>query len=310
MKRFGRNYRWRHCSAAVIAVVCVAGLLQLGCTRIIKDAPPPPAYQDAEVKTLLLKYNDPQAPPPMATEDDRNKMIEELVFLVDVNYHQFEHQLFMDRASFDTTTDLAVIGLGGAGALINASGTQAILSAISGAITGGRASVSKNYFHEQSTDALISTMRASRAAKLNLLRGAEVLSLKDYPAGQALVDVTDYYNAGTIVGAFQSILAQSGQKEQQASADTQKKVEDKIVATLETLTPSQITDKAALTAAIGTLQTSDLEKIKKAVEELDPKATPPTDLAGGKAQLQTFVRNARTPTDVAKVKKAFGDAGI
>jgi hypothetical protein len=71
-------------------------------------------------------------------------------------------------------------------------------------------------------------MRASRRAKLNFMRGAETLNLEDYPMSHALVDMVDYYNVGTIVGAFESIVAEAGQKERTAAAAIEKRVEDKI----------------------------------------------------------------------------------
>lgn len=154
--------------------------------------------------------------------------MEDLIFLIDVNYHQFENELYRGRALFDTATDLAIVGLGAAGALVDATGTQAILAAISGGIGGARVSINKNFFREQSTNALISTMRASRKAKLNFMRGAETLSILDYTMSRALVDITEYYNAGTIVGAFESIVSEAGQKEQTATQAIERRVEEKM----------------------------------------------------------------------------------
>ncbi len=112
--------------------------------------------------------------------------------------------------------------MGAAGALVDATGTQAILAAISGGIGGARVSINKNFFREQSANALISTMRATRKSKLNFMRGAESFSISDYPMSRALVDIGDYYNAGTIFGAFGSIVSEAGKKEQDAASNLEK----------------------------------------------------------------------------------------
>jgi hypothetical protein len=213
--------------AVASAVVCLAG----GCTSVIHGGPEAPTYQDKAVAQLVAKYAAPGAipiDPKELTPDKRNQIMEDLVYLVDVNYRKFEGEIFAGRAMFDTGMDLAMLGLGGAGALISISGTQAILAAVSGGLSGARVSVNKNFFREQSTHALVSTMRAARKTRLDLIRGAEVLSLSDYPMSRALADVSDYYDAGTVLGALERIVSEAGQKEQEATNAIEKKTEDKI----------------------------------------------------------------------------------
>lgn len=218
-------------SIGIMAKTLLLCILISGCANVIKGGPDLPTYQSKVAETLLQKYSQADTiptDPNLLTVDKRNGIMEDLIFLVDVNYHQFESQLYLGRASFDTATDLAIIGLGAAGALVDATGTQAILAAISGGIGGARVSINKNFFREQSANALISTMRATRKSKLNFMRGAESLSISDYPMSRALVDIGDYYNAGTIVGAFGSIVSEAGKKEQDAASNIEKKVQEKI----------------------------------------------------------------------------------
>jgi hypothetical protein len=201
-------------------------ILLNGCTRGIKGGPALPTYQAEVVSTLIQKYSQPNAistDPIKYTVEQRNGIIEDLIFLVDVNYYQFESELYVGRLSFDTATDIGIIGLGAAGTLVDSTGTQAILSAISGGIGGARVSINKNFFHEQSANALISTMRATRKSKLNFIRSAESLSLSDYPMTRALSDIIEYYNAGTIIGACENIISEAGRKEQEAASEIEKK---------------------------------------------------------------------------------------
>ncbi len=218
-------------SAVLIVGILSLGVFMSGCATVIKGAPNRPAYESAVIRTLVQKYSRPNAitiDSVNLTEDLRNRTMEDLIFLIDGNYHQFENELYRGRALFDTATDLAIIGLGAAGALVAVTGTQAILAAISGGIGGARVSINKNFFREQSTNALISTMRASRKAKLKLMRDAQLLSVKDYPMSRALVDIAEYYNSGTIIGAFESIISEAGQKEQTSANAIENKVQAQV----------------------------------------------------------------------------------
>lgn len=67
-------------------------------------------------------------------------------------------------------------------------------------------------------------MRASRKAKLNFVRDAETISLAEYPLSRALVDIVDYYNTGTIVGAFESMVSEAGEKERKNAKEIELKV--------------------------------------------------------------------------------------
>ncbi|MGA2240319.1 MAG: hypothetical protein ABSH06_16015 [Thermodesulfobacteriota bacterium] len=192
-----------------------------GCAGVRQGRPARASYQYAIVKTLTDKYSKPDAIPAdqtKITEKERNQILDDLIFLTDVNYYRFEAELSYGRAAFDTVTDLAILGLGSAGALVTHSGTQAIISAISGGIGGARVSISKNFLHETSTQALIAKMQSARKAKLDLIRQAMTLNVTDYSLTRGLGDVAEYYTAGTIVGALQNIVSDAGAEAKKADA--------------------------------------------------------------------------------------------
>lgn len=236
MMKSGRTAPWFAFSAVLVAGILFLALFTCGCATVIKGAPNPPSYESERVKALIEKYSKPDAIPidsDKLTVDQRNQTVDDIIFLIDRNYHQFENELYRGRAIFDTATDLAIIGLGAAGALVDATGTKAILAAISGGIGGARVSINKNFFLEQSTNALISTMRASRKANLKLMMDAKVLSVRDYPMSRALADIAEYYNSGTIVGALESIVAEAGQKEQTSSKAIENAVQAQVKETID-----------------------------------------------------------------------------
>ena len=220
-------------SLCCILLIFLFGIFSSGCTSsVLKGSPPLPNYQASTVETLVTKYSQPNAipfDPSLLSKEQRNQIVEELIYLINVNYTKFEGELSISRASFETGTDLAVLGLGAAGSLISVTSTQALLAAISGGISGARISINKNFFYEQSTTGLVSTMRASRKKKLDNIRKAEPLPLADYPMSQALGDTTEYYNAGTIVGALQTIIKEAGEKEKTADKAIEDSVQKKIV---------------------------------------------------------------------------------
>jgi hypothetical protein len=201
-----------------------------GCAGVGQGRPVLPAYQDPIVKGLVEKYSKPEAIPTnqsAVTSVQRNQILNELLYLTDVNYFNFQSQLYRGRALFETATDLAIIGLGAAGALVGSSVTQALLAAISGGIAGGRVSINKNYFQEASTQALIAKMDAARKAKLDLMRKAMTLDVSDYPLAQGLTDLAEYYNSGTIIGALQGIVADAGAQTKAAEASLERTLSGK-----------------------------------------------------------------------------------
>lgn len=201
----------------ILVSMCVLG----GCAGVQQGRPARVSYEDVIVNTLIEKYSKSDAIPADQTkiiEKERNQILGDLIFLTDVNYYKFETELYQGKATFDTATDIAILGLGLAGGIVTYSGTQAIISAISGGIGGTRVSINKNFFHDQSTQALIAKMQSVRKSKLDLMRKAMTLSMTDYPLTQGLSDVAEYYNAGSIVGALQNIVSDAGAETKKAEA--------------------------------------------------------------------------------------------
>lgn len=206
-----------------------------GCAGVTQGRPVRANYQDSIVKSLVKKYSAEDAifaNQSGMTVKQRNEVLDDLIFLTDVNYHRFEEELYLGKAFFDTSGDLAILGLGAAGGLITHSATQAIISAISGGIGGARVSINKNFFHEYSTQALIAKMQASRKTKLATIREAMALEIKDYSLSRGLSDIADYYNVGTIVGALQDIVADAGAEKKKSDQELKKLIKGKYIKTI------------------------------------------------------------------------------
>ena len=209
-------------------LICI--LILSGCAGVTQGRPVRANYQDPIVKSLVEKYSAKDTiftNQSSITMKQRNQVLDDLIFLTDVNYHSFENELYQGKAFFDTTGDLAILGLGAAGSLVTHSATQAIISAISGGIAGTRVSINKNFFHEFSTQALVAKMQSTRKAKLEIIRKAMTLTVSDYSLSRGLSDIADYYNAGTIVGALQDIVADAGVDKKKADDEIKNMVKVK-----------------------------------------------------------------------------------
>ena len=106
-----------------------------------------------------------------------------------------------------------MLGLSGAGAVLVPATTKGILAAISGFVTGGKASIDKNLLFDKTVLVMLGRMDALRkAALVTVQTGLKSTEWKSYPLSEALVDVEAYYAAGTIPSAINNINADTGEK--------------------------------------------------------------------------------------------------
>lgn len=209
---------------AGVALGLVAVSTGGGCSNVFPSKPDRPEYQVAIVEKLNAYYSKPEnvKPESVTSEEERNRLISDLLYLVDVNYSEFERIVYERRADVSSLSDFLVLGLSGTGALMTPVNTIRILSGSSAMVTGTRTALEKNYLQEKSTQALLSSMQAARLEKLTTIRGGMLLNLREYPVGQALSDVEQYYEAGTLIGALNSIVSRAGEAVTKADGENQK----------------------------------------------------------------------------------------
>jgi len=208
--------------------VCVVITL-MGCASSSSPAPPQ-ALNDLsktygqELVTVLKGRISTSGEVVVADEAERNKVMNQLIFLIDYNYDRIEKNLQKSKAWTDFAGSVVSTGLGTAGAIAGASTAQ-IMSALVAAIESTKTSVDRDLLRGQTITAIIAKMRESRATKLVAIRQAMVNhTLAQYPMSQALIDLLEYYNAGTFFGALQSITEQSAAGTEKAKAALDQKV--------------------------------------------------------------------------------------
>jgi hypothetical protein len=298
-----RGMPWRLCLRQALSIVLIVALG--GCATIFHGGAPEPSFDvDADLAELAKVFGERDkivefyAAP---SREARDKFIVGRLTMMNIRYIQFVRSITADKQLLDSAAQMLVLGLSLAGASVSGAATKTVLAAIAAGVTGSKEIIDKNYFYEKTVPALVAQMNAERKKALVPILTGMSNNLDLYRFDQAVTDLHNYYFAGTFTGALQAIQADAATKEQR---------QDQIIARLQPLSEVDIVTKASLTHAIGRLQATDLPKVQRAIKNLDPNVTPATEIEGAKAQLQGYVRGARTPEEIDKVKAAFTSAGV
>lgn len=163
---------------------------------------------------------------------ERNRKVRQLIYLVDRNYENWEKRLFDKKAGFDFIGTVSVIAVNAVGTLTGGTETKAILHAISGGIEGTKTAVDKDILQGQNTLAIITKMRELRSKKLNPLLNGMGKSIEEYSMEEGLVDLGEYYNAGTFTVALQDIISSAGKEKDMSDQANQTAKTGKKISTL------------------------------------------------------------------------------
>jgi|GEM_PF-2258956 len=206
-------------------VVCIALISLAGCNSF-RGYPETPENTQGELKTLATKYYPtgsdilvPPTSPPIDATAWRNEVVNGRLRIIDIEFQTFEVGLSQEGVGLNSGSDIAVIALGATGALTGTAATKALLAGISAGVTGTKGVIDKDVFYSKTMPALLTQMEAGRKAELVIIRNSLKKSIDDYPLGQALIDVDDYYKAGSIPGAIQGIISTSGSQAEQSTAE-------------------------------------------------------------------------------------------
>lgn len=208
------------------ALACVMG----GCNSTRHGYPKRALDEEAQLRSFETAYDLTEliAAYHQSVEEDgtpdertkaRNKVIDGFLVLTDLHYAAFVKVFSARRKDFDTAADVVVLGLSGAGAVLDPSSTTRILAAISGGVTGTKATVEKNYFYEKTIPILIASMNARREETLTAILNGRKESDDAYPLARAWADLSRYYFAGTFDGALQTIQTDSGKRQAEAEKE-------------------------------------------------------------------------------------------
>jgi hypothetical protein len=149
----------------------------------------------------------------------RNQVINERLSIIDHYFGEFIKNIQGERSLVNIASDFAVLGLGVGTIISSSKQLKDIFAAISTGITGARLSLDKNLYFEKTIPALVSKMDALRKAQLVIIRTKMQLGTDKYDLTDALLDITGYVRAGTILGAIQGITDSASEQRNQANKD-------------------------------------------------------------------------------------------
>jgi hypothetical protein len=151
---------------------------------------------------------------------DRNTLITERMFAMDLEYTTYFAKLTKERQLASVGGDLAILGLTATTTIVPVAATKTIISAVSTAVAGAKTDIDQDVYVSQTIQILQSQMESSRLLIRNRIVANLTLTMDKYTAWQGFSDLEDYYRAGTIAGALESLAAATGSNSQQAKNAT------------------------------------------------------------------------------------------
>ena len=241
----------------------------------------------------------------LTAKELRNKIMNDLMWLVDADYYRTKQKLYKSRAHFGIVTDWMIMGTSAAGTLAGGEAIKTILAATSGGIVGARNSVNENLFRQKATEAIISQMDALRdKAKGKILPMMES-DVDKYSLEAGLADIHEYYSKGNEVAAITALYDGVVPLAQQAKANL-----DDIKTALAGKPEAALRGLMAQVAAKKTPAelTTTAQKIWTAMGDETVFKTPPVEAdQAALAKLQGAVNEYLTKNnaDAEKLKAAY-----
>lgn len=218
--------------------------------------------------------------------------------VIDINYYTFESKLSTAFNSVNLGSDLAALALNGLGATIGSSATKAALAAASAGVIGAKGAVDTDLFYQKTLPALVAQMRADRQTALLTIRKGLAQTVTAYPLDAALIDVNNYYIAGTLPSAVAQVTANAGAQLEQANKA--------ISVTRDATFIGTYSSRAALETKIANLTDAEAlsvyNKVKQYIpkrsnfvqsilKQSDPRNAADTNGASAKALLEVWIVN-------------------
>jgi hypothetical protein len=192
-------------------VIVAAGLALSGC-KTLQGGPnrlytidEEVAIARATVETLATQYYAGGA-----SESLRNEIIARRMYIIDVEYSQYEEALTRERQEVGFVTSTVAQGLNVAGALSTPAQTARLLSGLAGGVGAVRGYYDSEIVVAKTIQIAQGQMRFLRDQVSNKLRTAMAYPLSKYPLSLAMSDLEDYYRAGTLAAGLIKAAGDSG----------------------------------------------------------------------------------------------------
>jgi hypothetical protein len=178
---------------------------------------------------------------------DRNRFVFTIMGQIEASYGDFEHSFLHKRATVETVTDAALLGVTAATSVVGEAGIKDMLSAAAVAGSGTRLSAEKNFFNEEGTIALLTQMRASRSTIEAQIIKRCVDEVTAYSLEEAWKDLNKYVNAGSVESAMIQLAANAGSQ----NVAAQQKVDEAITLASPATVQQVVNSKKQATIALA-----------------------------------------------------------
>lgn len=142
----------------------------------------------------------------------RDEALEQSIAVVNSVYGDFIDDLNTGRATTNFVADVIDLGLGAAVGIVKGERPLQILGVALTAFRGGRKSIDLNFFREQTVPILVNKMDDNRAKVYGSIIQKKIRSVDEYRMEEAVRDIVDYFNAGTLVRAFAELAKDTATK--------------------------------------------------------------------------------------------------
>jgi hypothetical protein len=150
----------------------------------------------------------------------RDEVVNGRIRAIDLQFNEFERSLAGEHVKVDVASDMALLALGATGtALPGFEVARTVLSAVSTFVTGTKASIDEKVYFKKTIPVLFAKMESLRKVVLVKIREGLTYDTEKYSLYEALIDLDDYYKAGTIPGALMGIIEESGATTRQADGE-------------------------------------------------------------------------------------------
>ena len=175
---------------------------------------PPGWDDDIATKTAGKNFGAP-------LDDISRGVIYDYLNKINRDYARYITALSSGHAAINVMYDSTNLALTGAAAISNSNPAKTAFAALSTFFQGQKQSMDKNMFDDKAIFALSSIMEIRRGEVLANIRRS--LASKEYTLGEGLLDLNEYYRAGTLESALQAAyLNQQPAATASAQASTQK----------------------------------------------------------------------------------------
>jgi hypothetical protein len=161
----------------------------------------------------------------------RNDWIAARMYAIDIQYTVYEAELTKERQGVGFGAAAATLGLTTASGLLTPVVTKNVLTGLAGVVTGTRAAYDNDVLLAHSVQWIQTQMRTQRSIIAERIFRGMKGSTSDYPLAAALLDLEDYYRAGTFTGGVLGTSATLGEQAKLAEMLKQDRIQVSFVST-------------------------------------------------------------------------------